>query len=77
MRSMDLMAIAQKVVAFLDQMSDQEKMPYLAQLQKGNPQLHALVLQMLNERAGAHQSSAAAAQPKQKPARRGPEAQAV
>lgn len=77
MHSMDLMAIAQKIVAFLDQMSDQEKMPYLAQLQKGNPQLHAVVLQMLSQRTGAHQSSAATAQPKQKPARRGPEAQAV
>ena len=76
-RTADIMAIAEKIVAFLDQKSDEERMPFLAQLQKGNPQLYSLVIQMLQDRQGAHMEAQAMPQPEQRPARRGPEAQAV
>lgn len=77
MQNMDIMNIAEKIAAFLDQLPDADKVARLQLLAKNNAQLHAIVMQLLEQRAGAHQPSSKKAQPEQKPARRGAEAQMI
>jgi hypothetical protein len=71
---MDVMEVANKVVGWLNQQPEQEKQKELVQLQKGNPQLYSLVLQLLQQTRGANGNSAAAPLPQQRPPMRGPEA---
>jgi hypothetical protein len=73
--SSDLMALAQKLVAWLNQMKDAERQHQLVKLQIENPQLYSVILPMLQQTMGAQQNSAAMPTPEQRPARRGPEAQ--
>jgi len=73
----DLLQLAEKVVSFLDQMPEHEQQGYLAQMQQQNPQLAALVMQLMQQRGGAHKSSASKPLPEQRPPRRGPEAAIV
>jgi hypothetical protein len=70
----DVQVIAQQVVGWLDQLPEHERNHELVSMRQQNPQLYALVLQMLQSRSGAEQSSAAAPLPEQRPPRRGPEA---
>ena len=73
----DLMTVVNQIVAWLDQMPDNEKAAYLEQLKQKNPELAAIVMQMLQQRQGAHSSSAGKANPEQKAPRRGPESAQV
>ena len=73
----DMGAVAERVAGWLDQKPDAEKANILVQMQRDNPQLHHIVSQMMQQRAGAHVNSAELPQPEERPARRGPEAQAV
>jgi hypothetical protein len=72
-----IQVIAQRVVTWLNQLPDHEKQQELMTLRQNNPQLYAMVLPMLQQSMGAEQNSAAMPQPEERPARRGPEAQAV
>ena len=74
---MDMTAIAQQTVSWLNRLPDHEKQQSLVQLQQSNPQLYSLVLPMLQQTAGANKNSAMAQQPEQRPPRRGPEAASV
>jgi hypothetical protein len=76
-RSADIMALAEKIVKFLDRVPENERAGYLSQLASAQPQLHAVVMQLLDQRGGAHAESQGKPQPEQRPARRGPEAQAA
>ena len=69
--------IAKRIAGWLDQMPDAGKAKHLTELRQSNPQLYSFVTRYMNMREGAHQSSGAAPQPEQRPARRGPEAQSV
>jgi hypothetical protein len=73
----DLMTVVNQIVAWLDQLPDNEKAAYLEQLKQKNPELHSIVMQMLQQRQGAHGSSAGKANPEVKAPRRGPEAAQV
>ena len=73
----DLMTVVNQIVAWLDQLPDNEKAAYLEQLKQKNPELQAIVMQMLHQRQGAHSSSASKAKPEQRAPRRGPEAAQV
>jgi len=70
----DLMQVANQIVSYLNQLPDHEKQQQLAQMQSSNPQLHMIVLQLLQTSAGADQNSAAMPLPQQRPPMRGPEA---
>lgn len=73
----DLQMVAQQVVGWLDQLPEHERNHELISMQQQNPQLYAMVLQLLQSRSGAEQNSAAAPLPEQRPPRRGPEAAMV
>lgn len=73
----DIQAVAEKVVAWLDQLPDDQKQGELVNIRQNNPQLYSVVLQLLQFRSGAESNSAAKPQPEQRPARRGPEAASV
>jgi hypothetical protein len=73
----DLVSIAKKIAARLDQMPDDQKQSHLIDLQQQQPQLYSFVLQLLQQSAGAHVPSQAQPLPEQRPPRRGPEAAAV
>ena len=72
--SMDIMTIANRIVSWLNQLPEHEKQKNLVQMQKSNPQLYSLVLQLLQQSRGANRNSAAMPRPEQKPPMRGPEA---
>jgi len=74
---MSVLDIANRIVAWLDALPDNQKQAELANLRQGNPQLYSLVVQVLNSRSGAHTNSAALPLPENKPPRRGPEAAMV
>jgi hypothetical protein len=74
---MDVTAIADQVVAHLDQLPEVDRAQYLTQLQATNPELSSLVQQMSTQRRGAHKSSGALPLPEQRPPRRGPDAAMV
>lgn len=74
---LELPALVQRIAAQLDQMSDGEKQPLIEEMKANNPQLWSLVQVALQERQGAHQSSAQMKKPEQKSPRRGPEATAA
>jgi len=69
--------IAKRIAAWLDGLPEAQRQPHLAQMRSANPALYSFVYQYLQGRQGAHQPSSAMPQPEQRPARRGPEAQAV
>jgi cell division inhibitor SulA len=74
---MDVMTVANQVVGWLNQLPEHEKQKELVQMQKTNPQLYSLVLQLLQQTRGANRNSAAAPLPEQRPPMRGPEAAMV
>lgn len=74
-QGMDMQAVLNRIVAWLDQMPDNQKQAELANMRSVNPQMYSMIVQLLNSRSGAHSNSAAMAMPEQKPPRRGPEAQ--
>lgn len=71
---LDVVSVANQVVSWLNQLPEHEKQKELVQMQKGNPQLYSLVLQLLQVSRGSNRSSAGMPQPSQKPPMRGPEA---
>jgi hypothetical protein len=71
------MAIAQQTAQWLNQLPEHERQEHLVNMQRSNPQLYSLVIQLLSQSSGAEQSSAAMPQPEQRPPRRGPEAVTV
>jgi hypothetical protein len=75
--SVDIMTIANQVVGWLNQLPEHEKQKNLVQMQKTNPQLYSMVLQLLQQSRGANKSSAGMPLPEQRPPRRGPEAAMV
>ena len=64
---------AQQVAGQLSQLDEAAQAQYAAKIQKENPEFWKLVQAALEERRGAHQSSAQMAQPQQKAPRRGQE----
>jgi len=73
----DLTIIAQRVVGWLNQLPDHEKQHELVKIQLNNPHLYSIVLPMLQQSAGAEQSSAAMPLPEQRAPQRGPEAATI
>lgn len=71
---MDVFAVANQVVGWLNQLPEHEKQKELVQMQKANPQLYSMVLQLLQQSRGSNRNSAAMPPPEQRPPRRGPEA---
>lgn len=69
----DVLAVAQQVVGWLNQLPEHEKQANLVQMQQNNPQLYSLVLQMLQQTRGSNVNSAAMPLPEQRPPQRGPE----
>ena len=69
----DVMAMAQQIASFIDQLPDADKAQKMTQLKQSNPQLHSVVQQLLEQRRGGHENSAAMPAPEQKAPRRGPE----
>jgi hypothetical protein len=72
--SVDVFSVANRVVGWLNQLPDHEKQKELVNMQRTNPQLYSLVLQLLQQSRGANKNSAAMPKPDQKPPMRGPEA---
>ena len=74
---MDALAVAQQVVSWLNQLPEHEKQKELVGMQRQNPQLYSMVLQLLQQTRGSDQNSAAMRLPEQRPPMRGPEAAMV
>jgi hypothetical protein len=74
---MDLFTVANQVVGWLNQLPEHEKQKELVQMQKANPHLYSMVLQLLQQSRGSNRNSAAMPPPEQRPPRRGPEASSV
>jgi len=70
----DVMVIAQKVVAWLNQLPDDQRQAELVSIRQKNPQLYQLILPIMQSATGAQQNSAAMPLPEQRPPQRGPEA---
>jgi hypothetical protein len=73
----DVMQVANKVVGWLNQLPEHEKQKELVGMQRNNPHLYSLVLQLLQQARGANRSSSAMPLPQQRPPMRGPEAAMV
>ena len=73
----DMTEIAKQTVSWLNRLPDHEKQQSLVEMQRNNPQLYSLVLQMLQQTAGANKNSAMKPMPEQRAPMRGPEATAV
>lgn len=71
---MDIFAVANQVVGWLNQLPEHEKQQQLVQMQRMNPQLYSVVLQLLQQSRGSNRNSAAMPLPEQRPPMRGPEA---
>jgi len=74
---MDIFTVANQVVGWLNQLPEHEKQKNLVQMQKMNPQLYSMVLQLLQQSRGANKNSAGMPLPEQRPPMRGPEAASV
>jgi hypothetical protein len=74
---MDVFQVANQVVGWLNQLPEHEKQKELVQMQKANPQLYSMVLQLLQQSRGANRNSAAMPRPEQRPPMRGPEAATI
>jgi hypothetical protein len=73
----DIMAIAQQAAGWLNQLPDHEKQRELVNMQRSNPQLYSLVLQLMQQTDGAERNSSGMPLPENKPPRRGQEAASV
>lgn len=74
---MDLFTVANQVVGWLNQLPEHEKQKELVQMQRANPHLYSMVLQLLQQSRGANKNSAGMPQPEQRPPMRGPEASSI